>query len=109
MDGAIRRNGAYRTLRRGGGRSGRLGLRLLVRLGIGLRLDLRLVAAAVAGQVALVLAVLLEVGLVPAAAGQPELRCRQLAADLALAALRALRRIGIGKLLQAVERVAAGG
>src|SRR5690606_27963602 len=60
----------------------------------------------VAGEVAL--AFLLEVGLVPAAAGEAEAGGGHLAADGRLAALGAGLRIGIGQLLQAVELVAAG-
>src|SRR5690606_10527618 len=97
--------------RLGGGRRG-----LRVRRGGGVRLRFRLrlrgglgALAALAGQVALAVAVLLEVGLVPAAAGQPELRRGQLAAHRALrAAGGAGGRIGVGQLLQAVEVVAAG-
>src|SRR5690606_22632080 len=59
-----------------------------------------------AGVVAL--AFLLEVGLVPAAAGEAEAGGGHLAADGRLAALGAGLRIGIGQLLQAVELVAAG-
>src|SRR5690606_28708253 len=78
-------------------------------LGLGLGLGIGLLLATLAGQVALLLAVLLEVRLVPAASRQAELRSGELAADLVLATLRALHRIGIGKLLQAVELVATGG
>ena len=53
--------------------------------------------------------VLLEVGLVPAAAGQAEARRGQLALDRVRAAVRARRGIGIGQFLQAIEVVAAGG
>src|SRR5690606_1303559 len=103
------RSGCRALRGRGGrGRGGRLRLGLRCRLvgaaGIGLRL-----VATIARQVPLLLAVLLEVGLVPAAARQAELRGRQAAPDLVAAALGALRRIGVGKLLQAVEAMAAGG
>src|SRR3546814_10103033 len=61
-------------------------------------------------QVALLVAVLLEVGLVPAAARQPERRRGHLAADLpGRAAGRARVGIRVGQLLQAVEVVFAGG
>src|SRR5690606_26340070 len=65
---------------------------------------------AVTRQVALPVAVLLEVGLVPAAAGQAERRCGHLPTDLAAGvAGRAGLRVGVGKLLQTIESVAAGG
>src|SRR5690606_32653456 len=67
-------------------------------------------ALAALGLVALGLAVLLEVGLVPAAAGEAERRRGQLAPHPALgAAGRARGRVRVGELLQAVELMAAGG
>src|SRR6478672_5058544 len=102
--GAGRRSGATSGARRRlalGLR--RRGLRLrLRRLGVGL-------GSALAREVALLVAVLLEVGLVPAAAREAEAGRRQLALDRRRAAIRAGVRVGIGKLLQAVEAVAAGG
>src|SRR6476659_9841953 len=112
-DGAreVRRK-ALHSSRRGATSGARRGLALGLRRR-GLRLGLRRLAvglgSALAREVALLVAVLLEVGLVPAAAGQAEARRRQLALDRRRAAIRAGVRVGIGKLLQAVEAVAAGG
>src|SRR5690606_27626977 len=64
-------------------------------------------ALAAIGEVALAVAVLLEVGLVPAATGQPERGRGQRALDRRRIAGRAGLRIRIGKLLQAVEVAAA--
>src|SRR5690606_17506998 len=66
-------------------------------------------AALAAGQVALAVAFLLEVGLVPAAAGQPERWRGHLAAHALGRAVGAGLGIRVGELLQAVELVAAGG
>src|SRR5690606_40111139 len=69
----------------------------------------RSLAALAAGQVALAVAFLLEVGLVPAAAGQPERWRGHLAAHALGRAVGAGLGIRVGELLQAVELVAAGG
>src|SRR5690606_4291485 len=87
--------------RRGGWRSSRLG-----GLGGG-RIGLRRLGTVVTGQVALAVAVLLEVGFVPAAAGQAERRRGDRALHRGRAAGRAGRGIRVGKLLQPVEAVAA--
>src|SRR5690606_13932435 len=66
-------------------------------------------AATVTGKVALLLAIALEVGLVPAAAGQPEHGRGHLPPHRVPATGRAGIGIGVGQLLQPVEAVAAIG
>src|SRR5690606_3354926 len=95
---------------RGLGRLGRVGgrpARIALRLALGIGLWLLRPALAAIGEVALAVAVLLEVGLVPAATGEAERRRGQGALHRGGAAGRAGIRIRVGKLLQAVEAVAA--
>ncbi len=67
-----------------------------------------LVAAASPARLRFLSPSLLEVGLVPTAAGKPERRRTQLALHLRRTAAGAVRRIGIGQLLQPVKTMAAG-
>jgi hypothetical protein len=117
MPGAFFIGAADTVLRR---RTGRrrlglgLGLRLGFRLGFGFRGGLGFRGTVglgrrlgFVGQISLLVAVFLEIGFVPARAGQTKTRRGQLPAHLLGAALRTNRRIGVGKFLQAVELVTA--
>src|SRR6185312_12763816 len=108
--GAEREDARADSIRRGGrlgGCSGLGGGRLRRRRRLAFRGRLAALARRGAGEVELLLAVLLEIGLVPAAAGQAERRRTDPAVQFGCRAGGADGGIGIGQLLQAIKTMAA--